>query len=135
MSDEKQEIAEVLHEFGMSEDELDEVFIKDAHVHIERMDDTSFWIGIHATGMAPIMLNTGVCRGVWYFNVEEDSLDHKAQMLRIQRPRKSKPIPNPEIIELRTKLTAADARARSAEAERDAAIVERIYPLLNGEKS
>lgn len=84
---------ENLHDFGMSDGELDEVFIANASVHIERMDTTAFWIGIDAPGMAPLMLNTGVHRGIWYFNIQEDSLDDKAQFLSIQRPRNSKSIP------------------------------------------
>ncbi len=86
------------HEFDISryDDEFDEVWIKGANVHIERMDETAFWIGIDpppSSGLPRIMLNTGVCKGEWYFNLEEDCLDG-AQSVSVRRPRSSRrPLP------------------------------------------
>lgn len=113
---------ENLHDFGMSDGELDEVFIANASVHIERMDTTAFWIGIDAPGMAPLMLNTGVHRGIWYFNIQEDSLDDKAQFLSIQRPRNSKSIPvtKPESA-ISTEAEEMKRMREALESERDAA--------------
>lgn len=76
------------HEFSETRGEFDEVWVKNAFVHIERMDDKAFWIGIDppkASGLPRIMLNTGVVNGQWYFNLEEDSLDGKR--LEVSRPR------------------------------------------------
>ncbi len=77
------------HEFSLDDfGEFDEVFVKNASVHIERMDETAYWIGIDAPGMASLMVNTGTVDGVWYFNVEEDSLDGRD--FSVQRPRRPK---------------------------------------------
>jgi hypothetical protein len=81
------------HKFGLCDSgEFDEVFIKNAFVHIERMSDTAFWIGIEAKGLPMLMLNTGVHRGVWFFNIEEDAIN--GNWLTVQRPRKSKRVRN-----------------------------------------
>ena len=80
------------HDFSRQDDELDEVFIRNASVHIERMDDTAFWIGIYppeSSGFPSIMLNTGVYKGEWFFNVEEDCLDGPRDFI-VRRPRYSK---------------------------------------------
>lgn len=77
----------VQHEFSCPGGELDEVWIENAFVHIERMDDTAFWIGIEGKGKPMLHLNTGVHRGQWYFNIEVDSLE-KPEFLSVQRPRK-----------------------------------------------
>jgi len=69
--------------------EFDELFIREAFVHIERMGDTAFWIGIYPpvkSGFPNIMLNTGVSKGRWYFNVEEDAVD--GQSVSVTSPRK-----------------------------------------------
>jgi len=41
-------------------------------VHIERMDTTSFWIGINLPDGQTMHVRTGVQRGVWFFTIEED---------------------------------------------------------------
>lgn len=76
------------HKFDLSPtlDELDEVFVKNATVHIERMSDTSFWIGINSPGLPGLMVNTGVHRGTWFFNVYEDVTGGKSYSVR--RPRR-----------------------------------------------
>jgi len=66
--------------------EFDEVYLAEASVHIERMDETAFWMGIEAEGLPRLMVNTGVERGQWYFNVEEDEKDGKR--FTVQRPRR-----------------------------------------------
>lgn len=79
------------HKFTEALGEFDEVWIRDAFVHIERMNDTGFWIGIDppkSSGLPRIMLNTGVHKGVWFFNLQEDSIGGKS--LTVQRPRRSK---------------------------------------------
>ena len=64
-----------LHELDMDHrGEFDEVFVRNAFVHVERMADRSFWIGIDSPGMARLSIRTGVADGKWYFNVEEDTL-------------------------------------------------------------
>ena len=68
--------------------EFDETFVANASVHIERMDDTAYWIGIYTPDGKGIMVNTGVYRGEWYFNVEEDSPDGRS--FTVRRPRNSK---------------------------------------------
>src|SRR6185437_10408306 len=89
MMSQKPEIPEGNHEFSCPDGELDEVFINNASVHIERMHETAFWIGISCEGKPPLMLNTGVHRGTWYFNVEVDSLEDPKSFY-VQRPRSSK---------------------------------------------
>lgn len=75
-------------DFGISLGEFDEVWATDAFVHVERMSDTGFWIGIDEPGKPRLMINTGVHRGVWFFNVYEDSMDGKS--FGVQRPRRAK---------------------------------------------
>lgn len=79
------------HEFGEGLGEFDEVFIRNAFVHIERMNETGFWIGIDPpkdSGLPRIMVNTGVYKGEWYFNLQEDSTGGKH--FSVRRPRNSK---------------------------------------------
>lgn len=52
-------------------EEFDELFLKDATVHIERMNTRAFWIGIEAADGQRIHINTGVEDGKWFFRVEE----------------------------------------------------------------
>lgn len=64
--------------------EFDELFADGAYVHVERMADRAFWIGVER-GDQKVMINTGVnAEGDWYFNVEEDSLlpDSKSFSIR-----------------------------------------------------
>lgn len=70
--------------------EFDELFIRGADIHIERMNETGFWIGIDLPDGEQIMINTGVHQGVWYFNVEEDKAG--GRFLSVQRPRGTKPV-------------------------------------------
>lgn len=53
--------------------EFDETFIRNASVHIERMDECCFYIGIEAKGLPGLRLFTGIQGGNWFFNIEEDS--------------------------------------------------------------
>ena len=77
------------HKYGLDHrKEFDEVFIKNAHVHIERMHETCYWIGISTKDFPDLMINTGVEKGMWFFNIEEDSL--KGKSFQVQRPRKPK---------------------------------------------
>lgn len=72
--------------------EFDEAWISGADVHIERMSDTTFWIGItppEGSGLPTVMLNTGVHKGEWFFNLYEDCLDD-AKDVTVRRPRNSK---------------------------------------------
>lgn len=85
------------HAFDLGHDgEFDEVWVAKADVHIERMNDTGFWIGIDppkSSGLPRIMLNTGVYRGEWFFNLQEDCFGD-AQCLSVRRPRNSRtPLP------------------------------------------
>ncbi len=80
------------HKFDCPDGELDEVFIPNAFVHIERMDDTAFWIGIEGAGLPMLHLNTGVHRGVWFFNIEEDKAE-AGRFLTVRRPRKGPSVP------------------------------------------
>jgi hypothetical protein len=68
--------------------ELDEVFVSNADVHLERMSDGSFWIGIRAKGKPDISINTGMFRREWFFNLEVDAVG--GQRLYIRRPRRSR---------------------------------------------
>lgn len=83
-----------LHQFSLDKDgELDEVFIKNAFVHIERMNDRGYWIGIYPpdkSGLPKLMVNTGVHFGEWFFGLYEDSEDAKAQSFSTRRPRRGK---------------------------------------------
>lgn len=75
-------------EFGLDHrGEFDEVWLRNAFVHIERMDDAAYWIGIDAEDGRRIMVNTGVWRGEWYFNVYEDATNGRA--FDVRRPRTS----------------------------------------------
>lgn len=86
------EESKVPTEFKMdSKGEFDEVFLENASVHIERMDETGFWIGIDLPDGRCIHVNTGVERGTWFFNVSEAHL-LDGKFLSVQRPRKSKPV-------------------------------------------
>lgn len=72
--------------------EFDEVCVKNAFVHIERMSESEFWGGIDppkGSGLPEIMLFTGVTKGTWYFNVGEDCHDG-SQHFSVRRPRKSR---------------------------------------------
>ncbi len=74
-----------------SQGEFDEVFLASASVHIERMNDTGFWIGIDLPDGNRVSVNTGVDRGTWFFNVDEDGLID-GQNFSVQRPRRSKAV-------------------------------------------
>jgi hypothetical protein len=75
------------HDFGLDHrDELDEVFVRNAFVHIERMNETGYWIGIDSPGRPHLMINTGVHGGKWFFNVEEDKIGGK--YFNVERPRR-----------------------------------------------
>lgn len=52
--------------------EFDEFVAKNAAIHVERMNETGFWIGIDLPGGARVKINTGVESGKWFFNIEED---------------------------------------------------------------
>ena len=70
--------------------EFDEVFVREASVHIERMADRCFWIGIDppsSSRLPSLRIFTGVERGKWFFRISEDSLD-AAQEMVVQRPAK-----------------------------------------------
>ncbi len=63
--------------------EFDEVWLKNADVHIERMRARSFWIGINSPD-GDIMINTGIAYGEWFFNVEEDAIN--GRFFPVRRP-------------------------------------------------
>ncbi len=63
--------------------EFDEVFVQNATVHVERMDEKCYWIGINAPGLPMLMINTGVEQGKWFFTIEED--EAKGRFLRVER--------------------------------------------------
>ncbi len=80
-------------DFSFSPDgEFDELFLRDCSVHIERMNETGFWIGIDFAG-GRVTVNTGVYRGEWFFNVEEDTVG--GQSAQVTRPRRGVKIPSP----------------------------------------
>ena len=57
------------------ENEFDEFFAEKAFVHIERMGEMEFWIGIQDPGLPQVNVRTGVtAEGKWYFRLEEDTL-------------------------------------------------------------
>ncbi len=72
--------------------EFDETWFRGADVHIERMNETGFWIGFDLPGDRRVMLNTGVHKGVWFFNLEEDRIGG-GNFVSVQRPRSAKPVP------------------------------------------
>jgi hypothetical protein len=61
--------------------ELDEVFFRNSDVHIERMADKAFWIGIDMQDGTHFAVNTGVEKGIWYFRIEEGfgTVEHAVQ--------------------------------------------------------
>lgn len=65
--------------------EFDEVCVRNARIHIERMGTTAFWMQIDAKGLPSLVINTGVHRGVWYFDVWEDGPGGRS--LNVERPR------------------------------------------------
>ncbi len=72
--------------FSLDQDgELDEFFAR-GHIHVERMNDTGFWIGIETDDGERIHINTGLDGRTWFFNVERVS-DANGELLRVQRPR------------------------------------------------
>lgn len=90
------------HDFKLSDDELDEFFVSGADIHVERMNTAAFWIDISHPSLPGLSINTGVHRGVWFFNVQNNSEDD--EFFNVQRPRKSKPVELPKLAELRTVL-------------------------------
>jgi hypothetical protein len=66
--------------------EFDELWLRNALVHVERMNETGFWIGIELPNGERISINTGVYRGEWFFNIDEDGGKH----FSVRRPRNSK---------------------------------------------
>ena len=80
------------HKFGMDHrGELNEVFLSKASVHIERMNERCYWIGIEAPGFVPLLVTTGIDGSIWFFNVEEDEIG--GRFLQVQRSRRSKKVP------------------------------------------
>lgn len=66
-------------EFRLDESgEFDELCVPAAAIHVERMTETGFWIGIDLPDGNRIMINTGMFQGEWYFNVDEDVKDGKS---------------------------------------------------------
>lgn len=51
--------------------EFDEFFASNAFVHIERMNERGFWIGITPRNGHTVHVNTGAYRGKWYFRIED----------------------------------------------------------------
>ena len=101
MSNERQN--RLKHNFSFATDcrdgrrEFDETFLKDATVHIERMDECCFFIGIDAKGLPPLKLFTGIQEGQWFFNINEDRIDgefisvrRKARFVSVYPPEKKK---------------------------------------------
>lgn len=76
------------HKFSLDHrGEFDEVWVSNAFVHVERMGEKEYWLGIERKGMPRISIFTGVYRGKWYFNIFEDGVD--GQSFQVQRPRQS----------------------------------------------
>ncbi len=74
-------------EFSLDPDgELDEVWFRNADVHIERMSRTGFWIGFDLPDGSRFMANTGVCRGRWFFTIEEGT--EGGRFFRAEHPRR-----------------------------------------------
>ena len=73
--------------------ELDEIFLKATHVHIERMDTMAFWVGVNLPDGSLVHMRTGVAGGVWYFNVEGDG-----QFETVQRPSSANVHAVPELL-------------------------------------
>jgi hypothetical protein len=66
--------------------EFDEVYVERATVHIERMDDACYWIGIDSKSLPSLRIFTGMQRGVWFFNIQEDS--DEGRTFTVRRPRR-----------------------------------------------
>lgn len=81
-----------------SQGEFDETWFSGVNVHIERMSETAFWIGFDFPDGSRVMLNTGVQRGVWYFNLEEDRLGTDRQCVSVRRPRSAKTAPTAKLL-------------------------------------
>lgn len=64
--------------------EFDELIVENATVHIERLDKKTFWIGIYPKKGPGWAVATGVERGSWFFNVQEDT--DKGRLYRIKVP-------------------------------------------------
>lgn len=62
------------HEIRLDQSaEFDELVVDgSAFVHVERMDQRCFWIGIDLPDNKRINIRTGVEDGMWFFRVEED---------------------------------------------------------------
>lgn len=70
--------------------ELDEFYIENAAIHVERMGRSSFCLIIDAPGLPSVHINTGIAPGPeWYFNVWEDKLENPKQfgISRLIKPR------------------------------------------------
>lgn len=64
--------------------EFDELFVSDASVHVERMNERGFWIGVTGSDGRRFSINTGIADGKWFFSVEEDK--KRGQFYSVQRP-------------------------------------------------
>ncbi len=83
-------------EFRLDQDgALDEVFLENANVHIERMHKTGYWIGFDLQDGGRILLNTGLSRGQWFFTVQEGQAG--GRIFSVHRPRRKakKTAPDP----------------------------------------
>lgn len=70
--------------------ELDEFYIENAAIHVERMGRSSFCLIIDAPGLPSVHIDTGIAPGPeWYFNVWEDELENpkQFQISRLIKPR------------------------------------------------
>lgn len=68
--------------YSVPDGELDEFFIDSASVHVERMDDACFWMGL-GRGKSLVSVRTGVEDGKWFFRVEDEGAD---KSFFIERP-------------------------------------------------
>lgn len=77
------------HEFGLDyRGELDEVFVRNAFVHVERMSRQCYWIGIYGEGMSPLRIFTGQHRGTWFFNLADDRVGGNEFIVKVVRRKK-----------------------------------------------
>ena len=82
------------HKITTPNGELDEVFVSGASVHVERLNEMCFWIGIDHPTLPSLNIRTGVEDRKWFFRLEEDS--KATREFVIERTLANPPIAKPE---------------------------------------
>jgi hypothetical protein len=129
MSDHPTHTPEQRVKFHMAMGEFDELWLDKADIHIERMDDAAFWIGFYPEVGPELMLNTGVYRGEWYFNIYEDVVGD-GRDISVRRPRNSKtPISkrNPRLEQAALDFIAQDNAIRELKASMEPCLIREPF--------